>query len=136
MDEAKPLTSEEVARLHARLRERRAELAAAVDARLHGHGPDRHAEAGLPRRAEETDDDGAAEAARHADVAHLSRTADELARVDAALARVAEGSYGECEDCGEPIGIARLTANPAAQRCASCQEIFEKRRGPLRGARA
>jgi RNA polymerase-binding transcription factor DksA len=136
MDEAKPLTPEEVARLHARLRERRAELAAAVDARLHGHGPDRQAEAGLPRRAEETDDDGAAEAQRHADVAHLSRTADELARVDAALARVAGGSYGECADCSEPIGIARLTANPAAERCAACQEIFEKRRGMLRGARA
>lgn len=136
MDEAKPLTAEEVARLQARLRERRAELAAAVDARLHGHGPDRHAEAGLPRRAEETDDDAAAEAERHADVAHLSRTADELARVDAALARVTAGSYGECADCGEAIGIARLTANPAAERCATCQEIFEKRRGLLRGARA
>ncbi|MCK6430897.1 MAG: TraR/DksA C4-type zinc finger protein [Burkholderiaceae bacterium] len=120
MDEAKPLTPEEVARLQARLRERRAELAAAVDARLHGHGPDRHAEAGLPRRAEETDDDAAAEAERHAD----------------ALARVTAGSYGECADCGEAIGIARLTANPAAERCATCQEIFEKRRGLLRGARA
>ncbi len=136
MDQTQPLTPEEVARLHARLRERRAELAAAVDARLHGQGPDRHAEAGLPRRAEETDDDAAAEAARHADVAHLSRTADELAQVDAALARVAAGNYGECADCGEPIGIARLTANPAAERCAACQEIFEKRRGLLRGTRA
>jgi RNA polymerase-binding transcription factor DksA len=128
MDEARPLTPEEVARLHARLRERRAELAASVDARLHGQGPDRHAEAGLPRRAEETDDDAAAEAARHDDVAHLSRTAEELARVDAALARIAHGGYGECVDCGEPIGIARLAANPEAERCASCQEIFEQRR--------
>jgi RNA polymerase-binding transcription factor DksA len=136
MDETKPLTPEEVARLHARLRERRAELAAAIDARLHGQGPDRHPEAGLPRRAEETDDDAAAEAARHADVAQLSRTADELARVDAALARVAAGTYGDCADCGEPIGSARLTANPAAERCAACQEIFEKRRGLARGARA
>ncbi len=127
MDEAKPLNPQEVAQLHARLRERRAELAAAVDARLHGHGPDRHDEAGLPRRAEETDDDGAAEAARHADVAHLSRTADELAQVDAALARVAAGIYGECADCGEPIGFARLTANPAAVRCAPCQSRYEKR---------
>ncbi len=135
MDEAKPLNPQEVAQLHARLRGRRAELAAAVDARLHGHGADRHDEAGLPRRAEETDDDGAAEAARHADVAHLSRTADELAQVDAALARVAAGIYGECADCGEPIGLARLTANPAAERCASCQAIFEKRRSLGRGAR-
>lgn len=130
-----PLAPEELARLHAQLRARRAELAAVVDARLHGHGVDRHAEAGLPRRAEETDDDAAAEAQRHADVAHLSRTADELAQVDAALARVADGSYGECADCGEPIGIARLAANPAAERCAACQEIHEKRRGLLRGAR-
>jgi DnaK suppressor protein len=128
MDSSSPLGAEDIARLHAQLRARRAELAAAVDARLHGHGAERHAEAGLPRRAEDTDDDGAAEAQRHADVAHLSRTADELAQVDAALTRVAEGGYGECIDCGEPIGLARLSANPAAERCAGCQEIFEKRR--------
>lgn len=135
MDETQTLTPEQTARLHAQLRQRRAELAAMVDARLHGQGADRQAEAGLPRRADETDDDAAAEAQRQADVAHLSRAADELARVEAALARIADGSYGQCRECGEPIGLARLSANPAAERCAGCQQIFEKRCALRRGAR-
>ena len=44
----------------------------------------------------------------------------ELVRVDAALARVAEGSYGRCADCGEPIEPRRLEASPYALRCVAC----------------
>lgn len=115
------------------LRKRRAELAQRVDTRLHGASDERHENAGLPRRSEETDDDGAAEAARFADVNALSRIAVELDEVDAALQRVADGSYGECIDCGDPIGAARLDAYPAAQRCTGCQEFIESHRGAARG---
>ncbi len=107
----------------------RAAITAAVDARLHGQDEDRRNEAGLPQRAAETDDDGAAETARLADLAHLSRNADELSRIDAALARIADGSYGVCIDCGETIGTQRLRAYPAALRCAACQGLFERRPG-------
>ncbi|MGE5337015.1 MAG: TraR/DksA family transcriptional regulator [Gemmatimonadota bacterium] len=105
----------------------RAAITAAVDARLHGPEEDRRHEAGLPQRAAETDDDGAAETARLADLAHLSRNADELDRIDAALARIADGTYGICVDCDEPIAVQRLRAYPAALRCAACQERFERR---------
>lgn len=108
-----------------RLRQRRQELAGALSARLHDDGFDRHAEASLPKRADETDDDAAAETQRSSDLVHLARTADELARVDAALARVADAHFGECEDCGDPIDPARLQANPAAARCAECQSYAE-----------
>jgi RNA polymerase-binding transcription factor DksA len=37
--------------------------------------------------------------------------------VDAALVRLADGSYGNCEVCGKPIGAARLEAMPAARLC-------------------
>jgi DnaK suppressor protein len=136
MNTAAALTDEQRAELVGRLRTHRAELARRVDVRLHGHDDDRHAEAGLPKRSDETDDDGAAEAARMADVHALSRIARELDEVEAALQRVADGSYGECIDCGDPIGAERLGAYPTALRCASCQEYVETHRGrprPRRG---
>jgi len=40
-----------------------------------------------------------------------------LDEVDAALARLADGTYGNCEVCGKPIGTARLEAMPAARLC-------------------
>ena len=47
--------------------------------------------------------------------------------MDAALARMRDGTYGECADCGEPIAPARLMAYPTAQRCVSCQGAYEKK---------
>lgn len=43
-----------------------------------------------------------------------------LAEVDAALARIAAGSYGVCTACGRPIPPARLDARPAAATCVGC----------------
>jgi DnaK suppressor protein len=45
---------------------------------------------------------------------------DALAEVEAAIQRLAEGTYGTCERCHEPIGVARLEAKPAARRCIAC----------------
>ena len=45
---------------------------------------------------------------------------DSLAEVDAALARLDDGTYGRCESCGKPIDPARLEAKPAARRCITC----------------
>lgn len=44
----------------------------------------------------------------------------ELRRVDAALARIAAGTYGTCAACGEPIEPRRLLAAPYAVQCADC----------------
>jgi RNA polymerase-binding protein DksA len=49
-----------------------------------------------------------------------------IAEIDAALARVAEGTYGECEECENPIPIARLRAIPTARRCVECQAAAER----------
>jgi DnaK suppressor protein len=46
-----------------------------------------------------------------------------------ALARIEDGSYGECEECGQPIGVSRLLARPEARLCIACQTRAE-RRGP------
>ena len=49
----------------------------------------------------------------------------ELRRIDAALSRIDDGSYGQCIDCGVSIPAARLHAAPEAARCISCQEKVE-----------
>lgn len=43
-----------------------------------------------------------------------------LADVESALARVAAGTYGRCETCGEPVPPERLEALPAATTCVGC----------------
>ena len=49
----------------------------------------------------------------------------ELAQIDNALERIAEGMYGVCEKCGEAISQARLKALPFAGKCIRCQEEDE-----------
>ncbi len=110
------------------LLEMKRDAAAAVEARLHGHGEHRHDEAGLPLHKEETDDDAAAETQRQADVTHLARSATALHEIESALARIDAGEYGLCTDCEEPIDLRRLQAHPAALRCARCQQLFEDKR--------
>jgi len=51
----------------------------------------------------------------------------QLREVDAALKRIVAREYGNCEDCGEPIDAARLTARPWARRCLPCQQAAERR---------
>lgn len=45
-----------------------------------------------------------------------------IAATREALERLAEGSYGQCESCGEAIAPARLLAVPEATRCINCAE--------------
>ena len=44
----------------------------------------------------------------------------EISQINAALARIEEGTYGECATCGEPVGEKRLEAIPHAAQCISC----------------
>jgi DnaK suppressor protein len=48
-----------------------------------------------------------------------------LKKIDAALARIEDGSYGYCEETGEPIGIQRLLARPTATLSIEAQERRE-----------
>lgn len=48
------------------------------------------------------------------------KVARELAEVDAALGRIAEGRYGTCAACGGPLGLQRLRAIPEARYCLGC----------------
>ena len=59
-------------------------------------------------------------------LAEIDRDLDELRAIDAALLRVADGSYGFCEACDKPIDMKRLNLTPQALRCIDCQTIFER----------
>jgi DnaK suppressor protein len=52
---------------------------------------------------------------------------ENLELVQAAIARIDEGSYGICESCGEPIGKMRLQAFPRATLCMQCKQRQERR---------
>ena len=63
-----------------------------------------------------------------AGMAHVDKQRDqeELMAIEAARGRMSDGSYGECVDCGQPIPVERLKAQPTAQRCVACQTAYEK----------
>ena len=70
---------------------------------------------------DEHDPEGATLAFERQHVAALAQAAREhLADIDAALARLADGSYGTCQNCGQPIGAERLAARPTARTCIGC----------------
>jgi RNA polymerase-binding transcription factor DksA len=58
----------------------------------------------------------------------IGQLRDELAEVTEALARVADGSYGICTQCGRHIAHERLAVQPAASRCLDCQSRAEMQR--------
>ena len=50
-----------------------------------------------------------------------------ISKIDAALKRIEDGTYGFCEETGDPIGIARLDARPIATLSLEAQEMHERR---------
>ncbi len=130
-DAAAALTPVQRSELDARLRERQDALRADVAAKLRTQDDPRLV--GLRNQMEDTDDWAAADAMAAQDIAQVSHDLAELTQVEQALARMADGSYGACVDCGRPIPQARLYAYPTATRCVACQErreAAERRSGP------
>jgi DnaK suppressor protein len=64
--------------------------------------------------------------AQQRDLALRDRSLAQLALVEAALARVDDGSFGRCERCGKPIASARLEVLPWAAYCIECQRIVDR----------
>lgn len=77
------------------------------------------------RRSESDDDEHdpegvtlSSEWSRLAGLLEAART--EVRQCEDAVARLREGSYGVCVDCGQPIPVERLDARPFAERCVPC----------------
>ncbi len=58
-----------------------------------------------------------------------------LGKIDQALSRVEDGSYGFCEETGEEIGLARLEARPNATLCLDAQERWELKQKQMKDSR-
>ena len=72
-------------------------------------------------------DSGSKTAERDAALALLRTLADRRGQAEHALARLAEGTYGNCEGCAKPIPTERLTIFPSATTCVACKSNRERR---------
>ena len=110
--------------LKAHMRERAAQLRGEIREVLERSNDETHAN--IAERARDIEDDSFSNLIVDLNYADIDRDADELRRIDSALTRLSDGSYGTCVDCGQDIPLARLNAEPTAERCIRCQELFEK----------
>ncbi len=72
-------------------------------------------------------DMGATSFERDQELTVLNNEREKLAQIDRALARIADGTYGTCESCGNPIGKGRAMAFPRATLCMTCKQREERR---------
>ena len=121
------LNAEQSTTMRARLRERATQLRAEIQSTIERSADETHAK--IAEQARDTEDDAFSNLIVDLNLAEIDRDAGELRRIDTALARINEGSYGQCEGCGQEIPQARLQAEPTALRCVQCQEQYEKTHG-------
>lgn len=72
-------------------------------------------------------DSGASALEREHELTLVNNTRDLLEQTRHALDRIAAGTFGTCESCGQPIGKARLQAFPRATLCVDCKQREERR---------
>lgn len=118
-----PLTAAEITRFRERLRTRDQELRRAIHAALMNNEDKTYAE--VAGRVLDVGEESVADALADARILEMQKEAAEQADVMAALARVTDGTYGSCVDCGEEIGPKRLEAHLTAKRCIRCQTHYE-----------
>ena len=93
-----------------------------VIAELEQHGADPYSEKVQrdPGISDNFADSAAATAERSEQLAFIDSARERLAEAEAALARMDEGEYGTCVECGAEIPVARLEARPMSIRCVDC----------------
>ena len=63
---------------------------------------------------------------KNVEMKSINRKIKLVSKIDQALTRIKNGTYGFCAETGEPIGIKRLIARPVAELCIAAQEKHEK----------
>lgn len=106
------------------LRQRAAQLRGEIRQTLERSSQETHVR--IAEQTRDAEDDAFSNLIVDVNLAEIDRDAAELRRIDAALRRLASGTYGACADCGRLIPLARLEAEPTAVRCVSCQELHER----------
>jgi DnaK suppressor protein len=64
---------------------------------------------------------------REQEISLANSILERINQVERALERLAEGAYGWCERCGNPIPVERLAAFPSATLCITCKQLEERR---------
>ena len=103
------------------LEERRRELMTAVQDKMR----DVRADNGKDREVLDQGESSEVDIQEDIEFALIQMKAETLNKIDAALRRLEEGSYGNCFECGDEIAEARLRALPFAVRCKDCEEARE-----------
>jgi RNA polymerase-binding protein DksA len=120
-----PWTTEELAELRAELEEAAKELRGEIDAaEVAWHDLQRDSGDGA---GDDQADAGTKTFEREHELSLANNSRDLLAQVDRALSRLDNGTYGVCENCGQPVGKARLQAFPRATLCVTCKQREERR---------
>jgi len=118
------LNEQQTAEFRSRLRDRATQLRREIQLALEKSSEESHVR--IAEQARDAEDDSFSNLIVDVNLAEIDRDADELRRIDSALQRLADGTYGLCVSCGRPIPLARLQAEPTAERDVQCQELYEK----------
>lgn len=112
------------AQIRARLHERANQLREEIRSTLARSNDETHVR--IAETARDEGDDSFSDLIVDLNFADIDRDAQELKRIDGALVRLTDGTYGTCIDCDQSIPVARLEAEPTALRCIACQERYEQ----------
>lgn len=117
------LPASEVEHLRKRLRDEHAQLRREVKDELARSEQGRYLD--LAGRVHDRGDEAVADLLEDLEIAALDRHVHRVRLVEAAMVAIDQGRYGLCRACGAQIGSARLEAEPAAERCITCQTAVE-----------
>jgi DnaK suppressor protein len=118
------LSQDEILYFKRRLEQRAVQLRDEIRATLERSADETHVR--IAEQARDIEDDAFSNLIVDLNFSEIERDADELRRIEAALRRASDGTFGRCTDCGADIPKSRLEAEPTALRCVRCQEMFEK----------
>jgi len=122
------LTAADLEELKSQLRERAVSLRKEMESKLDEATGEAH-DAGARG---DSGDRSFAAAESEVDAGEAQRDQGELGAIERTLARIEDGSYGVCVECGADIPIERLRAQPLASRCTKCQSARETRESRFR----
>jgi RNA polymerase-binding transcription factor DksA len=126
------LDREQIDRLDALMNERWAREFREIRSMLASLGEERQ-RAVFAERAATATDEGLLQTLAGVDDPLIRQNLQDVRDIVAARQRIAQGSYGECTDCGESVGHERLLAYPTAKRCIGCQREHERRKAAAEG---
>lgn len=117
---AEALTAEELVSFRELLEERKEKLLGEAGRTAHDMG-DNEAE-GFP----DPTDRGVMESERNLELRIRDRERKLISKIEEAIGRIEEGTFGLCEECEEPIGAQRLQVRPVTTLCIRCKEEQEQ----------